>query len=289
MGLTPVGMRVSVGGHILWGMRYSVARLGIWSRLIGIAFVFTFVDDEIYQILDLVFPNLDGNLETNIGRGLYALAVLAMMLEFAPEGRKFLGLPRVSVRGGTVVGFSFLIFLFPGFMHGHLPTESVGRFFDVLLFSMMIGVSEELLCRGFIFQLFNRIGFWAAVNFSAIGFGLMHFYNLSAGQNVTYTIYQAIDAALFGYFALGLMIFTGSIWVPVLFHGLYNLPVITIDNLGRGDISFGWFDALAAATHGAALVGLGLGMIWARVGWPGFMVRVQDFVKAMVIKMKLVE
>ena len=261
----------------------------MWSRLIAVAFVFTFVDAGIYQIMDLVFPNLDGNLETNIGRGLYALAIVAMMLEFAPEGRKYFRLPRVSLRGAAVVGFAFLIFLFPGFLHGQLPTESVGRFFDVLLFSLMIGVAEEILCRGFIFQLFNRIGFWTAVHVSSIGFGLMHFYNLSAGQNVTYTIYQAFDAALFGYFALGLMIFTGSIWVPVLFHGLYNLPVITIDNLGRGDISFSWFDALAAFTHGAALLGLGLAMIWARVGWPRFVGVLVERVKVLAVKFKLVE
>ena len=267
----------------------SVGRVGIWSRLLGIAFVFTFIDVGIYQILDLVFPNLDENLETNIGRALYGLAILAVVCEFFPESRKFYRLPRAGWRGWLLLGVVFVLFVVPGFIHGELPTESVGRFFDVLLFSLMIGVSEEFLCRGLVFHLFTRIGFWTAVNVSSISFGLMHFYNLSSGRDFNYTVFQVVNAGVFGYLAVGMMILTGSIWVPVVFHGLVNFPLVTIENLGMGDMGYGWFDVVAAFITGAATVGLGLVMIWARVGWPKFFLVAMERFRDVAVKFKLVE
>lgn len=264
-------------------------RVGIWSRLLGITFVFTFLDVGIFQVLGIFFPNLDENVETNLGRALFALACLAVIYEFLPGGKKFYRLPQASLRGWLFIGFTFLLFLLPGYLHGELPTESFGRFFDVLLFCVMIGVAEEILCRGLVFQMFTRIGFWTAVHVSSVSFGLMHFYNLNSGRNLTFTIYQVIDAGIFGYFAVGLMIYTGSIWVPVVFHGLYNVPVVTIDDLGMGDISYSWVDAVAVVTHGVTMVSLGLVMIWARYGWPRFMHLVLERVKELAEKYKLIE
>lgn len=181
------------------------------------------------------------------------------------------------------------MYLVPGFIHGQLPTDSVATFFDVLLFAMLIGLAEEFIARGFVFELFHRMGFWVGVNVSAITFGLMHFYNLSGGRNLTYTIYQVIHAACFGYLALGLMIYSGSIWVPIVFHGLFNLPLVTIEDLGMGDIAYSWIDAVAAFMYGSLMVVLGLALIWARRGWPRFVQRDVDRFVEVAKSLKLVK
>jgi membrane protease YdiL (CAAX protease family) len=103
---------------------------------------------------------------------------------------------------------------------------SFARIFELFIFALSIGVDEELFSRGFIFGALERYGIWLAATVSSIHFGLLHLGNIAwGGQSAAYTLAQVVDAASFGFLAAGLMVFSGSIWVPILMHGLTDFPM----------------------------------------------------------------
>ena len=101
--------------------------------------------------------------------------------------------------------------------------------FDVVigfLFSMGIGIDEDFFSRGLIFGTFESYGIQTAAIISSINFGLLHFGNaIWGGQSLSFTTSQVVGAMAFGYLCVGLMVYTKTIWVPVLFHGLVDFPM----------------------------------------------------------------
>jgi len=100
------------------------------------------------------------------------------------------------------------------------------RLFAVL--SVTAGIVEETVYRGFVlWYLFQLMPVWAAVIVSAIAFGLGHSYQGSAGV-VRVTAIGLVFAALY--------ILTGSIWVPIVGHILFDaLQGLSIVEIMRKD------------------------------------------------------
>ncbi len=81
--------------------------------------------------------------------------------------------------------------------------------------SVTAGVVEELLYRGFVlWMLAQWMPLWAAVVLSSIAFGLAHSYQGRDGMLRTGAI-GLLFAVLF--------IASGSIWLPMLFHALFDM------------------------------------------------------------------
>jgi membrane protease YdiL (CAAX protease family) len=101
--------------------------------------------------------------------------------------------------------------------------------FDVVvgfLFALGIGLDEDFFSRGLIFGAFESYGIQIAAIVSAVHFGLLHFGNaIWGGQSLSFTATQVVGAMAFGYLCVGLMLYTKTIWVPVLFHGLTDFPM----------------------------------------------------------------
>jgi len=101
--------------------------------------------------------------------------------------------------------------------------------FDVVvgfLFALGIGLDEDFFSRGLIFGAFESYGIQIAAIVSAVHFGLLHFGNaIWGGQSLSFTSTQVVGAMAFGYLCVGLMLYTKTIWVPVLFHGLTDFPM----------------------------------------------------------------
>jgi membrane protease YdiL (CAAX protease family) len=100
---------------------------------------------------------------------------------------------------------------------------------DILLsfiFSLFIGIDEDFFSRGFIYGALEKYGVWFAALASSFHFGLLHLGNIIfGGQSAEYTIAQAVSAGAFGLLAVALMIYSGSIWIPILMHGLNDFPM----------------------------------------------------------------
>lgn len=81
--------------------------------------------------------------------------------------------------------------------------------------SITAGVCEEILYRGFLFAvLATALGEWPAVVLSSLVFGLGHAYQGLAGIGKT---------TLVGILMAVLLVFTGSLFVPILLHAVIDL------------------------------------------------------------------
>ena len=97
---------------------------------------------------------------------------------------------------------------------------------ESFIFALFIGIDEDFFSRGFIFGALERYGVWLAAILSSVHFGLLHLGNIIwGGQSAIYTIGQTISAGAFGFLAAALMIYSGTIWIPILMHGLCDFPM----------------------------------------------------------------
>ena len=81
--------------------------------------------------------------------------------------------------------------------------------------SVTAGVVEELLYRGFVLWVLAQwMPLWAAVLLSSIAFGLAHSYQGAGGM---------LRTGLMGLLFAGLFVASGSIWLPMLFHALFDI------------------------------------------------------------------
>ena len=99
-----------------------------------------------------------------------------------------------------------------------LGDHSVGAFVaNLLIIGLLAAMSEEILFRGMIQGLLSDRNIHVAVWVSAILFSLMHlqFYGF---------VPRMLMGALFGY----VLVWTGSLWAPILMHFVNNALVVTL-------------------------------------------------------------
>lgn len=108
------------------------------------------------------------------------------------------------------------------------------------LSSLLIGVFEEFAFRGVFYMLLlsnhrssKKQIFWVSVASSAV-FGAVHLFNLLAGAGVGATLLQVGYSFLIGGMCSIALIVTGSIWIPVLLHALFDFGGYLIPTLGEG-------------------------------------------------------
>ncbi len=83
------------------------------------------------------------------------------------------------------------------------------------LLSITAGIVEEILWRGFlIWYLSQAMDLWAAALLSALCFGLAHSYQGLA---------QLPKISLVGAALAGLYVLSGSLWLPILLHGVIDI------------------------------------------------------------------
>lgn len=106
---------------------------------------------------------------------------------------------------------------------GGLNTElSVSDILIILIFSMLVGYTEETIFRGVIRErlLFKGPVFY--IVFSSIFFGILHMANAFNGTGMIHILLQVINALLIG-FILALLIETSGNIIPLIaFHFLFD-------------------------------------------------------------------
>jgi membrane protease YdiL (CAAX protease family) len=159
-----------------------------------------------------------------IYRGCSGLVWLAAIWYFYPQALvRF----KVKLSKRLLIGLLLVLFFTSGSIyHADYAHKSI---FDVLigfLFALGIGIDEDFFSRGLIFASLESYGIQVAAAISALHFGLLHFGNVIwGGQSFSFTSTQVVGAMAFGYLCVGLMLYTKTIWVPVLFHGLTDFPM----------------------------------------------------------------
>ncbi len=125
---------------------------------------------------------------------------------------------------GRFLGFLPLV-LVTGviFIAGIDTTLSLDFYVAVLLYVLAASINEELYFRGLILRVLRAKGTGFAVILSSILFGLAHLGSLTAGKGLEHTLLLIFFSALFAIVSALLVVATGSIIVPIVWHFGHNL------------------------------------------------------------------
>lgn len=105
----------------------------------------------------------------------------------------------------------------------------------VFINTLIVGFSEEGMFRGIIYRaLRGGFGIAAAVVLSSLLFGSVHILNALTTGHVLQSFVQAFTATLSGFVFVALLLRTGSILVPMLYHALWDFGTFTIARAGDG-------------------------------------------------------
>lgn len=116
-------------------------------------------------------------------------------------------------------------------MIGVIESSSWYTLLNIFLWSLLVGICEEFLCRGWLLNEFlerfgdSKKGVWYSIIISGIIFGLMHLGNIESGQSVANTIIQVINATGIG-IAFGSIYYkTRNIWSVIILHAYWDFSL----------------------------------------------------------------
>lgn len=125
------------------------------------------------------------------------------------------------------IGIGFLLFsaaVLLCVLTGALKLEGLSGTFHIGIFVlftigfMLQGMSEEVICRGYLMvSIGRRYSMWVAVLSNALVFAALHLFNNGI------SVLAFINLALYGIFASLYFIERGSIWGVAAFHSVWNL------------------------------------------------------------------
>ena len=105
----------------------------------------------------------------------------------------------------------------------------------VFINTLIVGFSEEGMFRGIIYRaLRGSHGILAAVVMSSVMFGSVHVLNAFTTGHVFQSVVQACAATLSGFVFVAMLLRTGSIIVPMIYHALWDFGTFTVARAGGG-------------------------------------------------------
>ncbi|UQZ91975.1 CPBP family intramembrane glutamic endopeptidase [Bacillus safensis] len=116
------------------------------------------------------------------------------------------------------------------FITGLNTDLSLSSFTALCFFMVCVGIFEEGIFRGILFQYLKRINLSTAIWGSAVLFSLGHAANLLSGKSLTLTVTQIIFAFLFGFVAAEIAALTNSLQWVIIWHAVHNI----VDQMTNG-------------------------------------------------------
>lgn len=144
-------------------------------------------------------------------RSCYPLAEYGLTLKTDFSFGRFLGFIPLLLVTGVV------------FTAGIDTTFSVDLLVATFLYVLAASINEELYFRGLILRVLRVKGTGFAIILSSTLFGLAHMGSLAAGKALDHTLLLILFSALFAIVSALLLIATGSIVVPIIWHLGHNI------------------------------------------------------------------
>ena len=173
----------------------------------------------------------DGSLQMLLGLVAISAALLAVIRLLGIQ--KELGMTRWLQNGRALLWLLPMWVLSTGNLWGgvSLRYDAITSVMAVLSF-LLVGVAEEIIFRGFLFNGMKRTGsLTAAVIVSAITFGMGHIVNLLTGHATGETLVQIVFAVAWGFLFTFAYLKGGSLLPCIAIHGLIDaFSVFARDN-----------------------------------------------------------
>lgn len=101
----------------------------------------------------------------------------------------------------------------------------------LLLFTILVGINEELYFRGLVFGYLNRISTKAAIIGSSVIFGVLHAVTALTGKNLGLVLLQVGFAFLAGLVLVQIVVLTKSLWPGILWHIVHNFLAFSTEDV----------------------------------------------------------
>jgi hypothetical protein len=199
--------------------------MSLWGILMGLLLGDTGMDDYVLMLIQ------------EAGGALLALLALKVSGCGNILRERGIGL----LRGLLVGGYFLFLSVYSGIVYdvmyeGERTLKPWYLILAFLLCMLLVGVTEEFLCRGVIAELLlrhygaTRGGVWKAVIVSGILFGLAHLTNLIGAAPVGVLV-QSVVAAMMGMAFAAIYFRSGCIWVTVILHALVDACALITSGL----------------------------------------------------------
>lgn len=108
---------------------------------------------------------------------------------------------------------------------------SLENIITIILLYLFVGIFEDFLTRGLALNILldkfgkTKKGIWLSILLSSLFFGLIHFVNIFTGASFEGVLIQVISSICIGVYFSAIYLRSGSVWVPALLHGFYDIAV----------------------------------------------------------------
>jgi membrane protease YdiL (CAAX protease family) len=103
----------------------------------------------------------------------------------------------------------------------------------VIVNTLMVGISEELMCRGILFHgASSSFGIWRAVWITAIIFGSVHILNGFITGDFSASTVQALFACMFGFWVVALRVRLDTIIPGIIIHWVWDCLAFMANSQG---------------------------------------------------------
>ena len=196
---------------------YEKSRLGFALLWIGLYCVLMSVGDSLSQVVGV-------EKAVTLPIAILLSAVLVLFIKKNGVDRKY-GLCK------SVVPVSKLIFYLPllllltvNLWHGFALNLSVIEIVLYILTMLFVGLLEEVIFRGLLFEAMRKDSLKAAIIVSSLTFGMGHIINLfnGSGAELFSNLMQIIYASASGFMLVAMYLKTESLVAPITFHGIFN-------------------------------------------------------------------
>lgn len=200
----------------------------------------------IYLLFEVVSSYIPGLLSSGIRNGKYGIYFIAelswllfvLFIIYMSGNAKALSNKREGFFKTLLAGFPILLMaVFYTFTNvKEIFSTSLVNLISLVLYCLAIGLTEELICRGWLLGEFlkrysnKRKLVILSIVFSSLIFGGMHITNIwNAGQTVLETLIQILFATAAGYFFGCLYFRTRNLIAIAFLHGFYDFSIMAGD------------------------------------------------------------
>lgn len=106
------------------------------------------------------------------------------------------------------------------------PDRAIGY---LAINTALVALSEEWMFRGIVFRALSaHLRLWPAILLTAFLFGAVHVLNVFAMGDLGQATGQAVAATMTGLLLGALLLRTGSLWPPIVFHMFWNFGLLLV-------------------------------------------------------------
>lgn len=128
-----------------------------------------------------------------------------------------------------VMWFPFIYLLLFAVSVAALGVPPIGVVGFVVINTLLVGVSEEVMFRGVLFRAFDKaMAIWPAIILTSLLFGAVHVLNVFITGQLGTAVLQSIAAAMSGVVFMAILLRTGSIWPAIIYHFLWDCLIFLV-------------------------------------------------------------